>query len=48
MLRCYHCSRPAVGETVRYVAPPLSAKRKPVLVTVPCCASCERVEVNDD
>ncbi len=45
MTRCYNCSRPATTETERLVAPPLSAKRKPILVTVPCCPSCIGVEV---
>ncbi len=44
MTRCYHCSREATTETERYVAPPLSGKLKPVLVTVPCCADCIGVE----
>ncbi len=44
MIRCYHCSREATTETERLVAPPLSTKRKPVLVTVPCCADCIGVE----
>ena len=47
MTRCYNCARPATTEAVRYVAPPLSAKRRPVLVRVPCCPSCVFVEVNE-
>ncbi len=43
MLRCYHCSREATTETERYVAPPFT-RRKPILVTVPCCADCIGVE----